>query len=166
VKRKKDLDVATAFALGLSPSQVSTVTREFASQLIEALSEDGEVMYDGFGQFRVKEQRGTMPASFGEKTDRVAGVPMLRVTFKKSVPLRKELAMSTDLKDGMDKYAVDETSGVDQEKLEKLANEGCPECGSELSRHGNVILCAKCGSKPFEGLMNQDGSQEKDDNPY
>lgn len=48
----------------------------------------------------------------------------------------------------MDKYGVDEQ--IDQENLEKRAAEGCPKCGSALERHGNVIICPKCGSKPFE----------------
>lgn len=48
----------------------------------------------------------------------------------------------------MDKYGVDEA--VDQEKLEKQASEGCPECGSPVERHGSTLLCPKCGSAPFE----------------
>jgi len=48
-----------------------------------------------------------------------------------------------------EKYAVDEDQG-DQEQLEKKAAEGCPECGSKVERHGNVLMCPKCGTAPFE----------------
>jgi ribosomal protein S27AE len=50
--------------------------------------------------------------------------------------------------EGMEKFGVDE--GIDQEKLEKSAAEGCPKCGGQVTRHGNVLSCAKCGTEPFE----------------
>ena len=48
----------------------------------------------------------------------------------------------------MTKYAVDES--VDQEQLEKISAQGCPECGQKLTRHGSVLLCPTHGSAPFE----------------
>jgi len=48
----------------------------------------------------------------------------------------------------MSKFGVDE--GIDQEKLEKQAAKGCPECGAELTKHGSVLICPKHGSEPFE----------------
>ena len=52
---------------------------------------------------------------------------------------------------GMDKYAVDETTAIPQERLEKLAAEGCPRCGRKPVKHGSsVLLCPECGSEPFE----------------
>lgn len=50
--------------------------------------------------------------------------------------------------EGMDKYGVDEK--VDQKQLEKSAAEGCPKCGGEVERHGNVVVCKNCGTEPFE----------------
>lgn len=50
----------------------------------------------------------------------------------------------------MEKYSVDETAGVSQEQLEKQAAEGCPTCGGELTKHGSVLKCDKCGTEPFE----------------
>ena len=50
----------------------------------------------------------------------------------------------------MEKYGVDETTGMDQEQLEKRAAKGCPECGKELIKHGSVLQCPHCGTKPFE----------------
>jgi ribosomal protein S27AE len=48
----------------------------------------------------------------------------------------------------MEKYAVDES--VDTETLEKVATAGCPQCGSAVARNGNVLMCPRCGSEPFE----------------
>ena len=50
----------------------------------------------------------------------------------------------------MSKFGVDETSHVDQERLEKMASQGCPECGSTITKHGSTLLCPNHGSKPFE----------------
>ena len=52
--------------------------------------------------------------------------------------------------EGMSKFGVDETSNVDQERLEKMAASGCPECGSKVTKHGNTLLCPNHGSAPFE----------------
>lgn len=49
----------------------------------------------------------------------------------------------------LQKYAVDESLPPSQ-TLEKMATEGCPQCGGKVTRHGNVLLCDSCGSKPFE----------------
>jgi hypothetical protein len=57
---------------------------------------------------------------------------------------------SKNHEEGMTKFGVDETTGVNQEKLEKAAAEGCPECGEKLTKHGSVLLCPKHGSAPFE----------------
>lgn len=50
----------------------------------------------------------------------------------------------------MEKYGVDESTGVDQEQLEKRAAKGCPECGKELTKHGSVLMCPVHGTEPFE----------------
>lgn len=49
----------------------------------------------------------------------------------------------------MEKYGVDET--VNQDVLVKAANEGCPACGSEVKKYGDILVCPKCGTEPFEG---------------
>lgn len=48
----------------------------------------------------------------------------------------------------MEKYGVNES--VKQEVMEKAANQGCPECGSTLIKHGSVLVCPKHGTEPFE----------------
>lgn len=60
----------------------------------------------------------------------------------------------------MEKYAVDES--VNQERLEKVAAKGCPECGSELTKHGSVLLCPVHGSSPFE--MPQESGNGSEEN--
>jgi uncharacterized Zn finger protein (UPF0148 family) len=52
------------------------------------------------------------------------------------------------MQDEMEKYGVDE--GIDQEKLEKSAAEGCPMCGAKLQKHGSTLICPTHGSEPFE----------------
>lgn len=44
------------------------------------------------------------------------------------------------------KYGVDE----EREDKEKLASQGCPECGKKPERHGNVLSCPTHGTEPFE----------------
>lgn len=62
----------------------------------------------------------------------------------------------------MEKFGVDE--GVDTEALEKAAAEGCPLCGAPVQRHGDVLMCPKHGTEPFEKKKpRQDGNQEKED---
>lgn len=53
------------------------------------------------------------------------------------------------VREHMDKYAVDTGAG-DQEKLEKQAAAGCPECGQKLEKQGKVLACPTHGTEPFE----------------
>jgi uncharacterized Zn finger protein (UPF0148 family) len=47
----------------------------------------------------------------------------------------------------MEKYGVQEGS----KDLDKLASQGCPNCGSNnIKRHGDVLVCPNCGTEPFE----------------
>ena len=48
----------------------------------------------------------------------------------------------------IDKFAVSEQ--VDQEKMEKAAAQGCPECGAKCERHGDLLFCPVHGSEPLE----------------
>lgn len=65
------------------------------------------------------------------------------------LPGVQEEVMNDHEEEGMDKFGVDE-GAQDQEKLEKQAAQGCPECGSKLIKHGSVLLCPNHGSSPFE----------------
>jgi ribosomal protein S27AE len=46
----------------------------------------------------------------------------------------------------VEKFGVDEGGSEN----EKLAAQGCPKCGSEVKRHGNILVCPQCGTEPFE----------------
>jgi ribosomal protein S27AE len=47
----------------------------------------------------------------------------------------------------MEKYGVTEP-----ERTEKIATptNACPICGSKLEKHGELLKCPQCGTKPFE----------------
>jgi len=49
----------------------------------------------------------------------------------------------------MEKYGVSEKKDVTQNKT-ATDKKVCPVCGSPLRLHGEVLLCPRCGSKPFE----------------
>ncbi|MCI0563295.1 MAG: hypothetical protein MN733_32865 [Nitrososphaera sp.] len=49
----------------------------------------------------------------------------------------------------MNKYGVSES--VERERLAKLAQSGCPNCGGKVRREGDLLFCEKCGTEPFEG---------------
>lgn len=55
-----------------------------------------------------------------------------------------------DREEGMSKYGVDTTSGLDQEAMEKRAVRGCPICSKQLVKYGSVLICPTHGSEPFE----------------
>ena len=59
----------------------------------------------------------------------------------------------------MEKYGV-VTGSLD---LTKTAADGCPKCGSKVERHGNVLLCPKCGTVPFEGGGDAKESRSSED---
>lgn len=50
----------------------------------------------------------------------------------------------------MDKFGVDEDESADKLAAESAAT--CPACGNKLRpiSETGVLLCPKCGSKPFE----------------
>lgn len=60
--------------------------------------------------------------------------------------------------EGMSKLGVDES--VDQTLLEKAASQGCPECGAKVERHGNILVCPRHGTAPFE--RKKHGSEKED----
>jgi len=48
----------------------------------------------------------------------------------------------------MTKYGVDESETDDEKKAS--AETKCPDCGSEVEKHGQTKICPQCGSAPFE----------------
>lgn len=48
----------------------------------------------------------------------------------------------------MEKLGVQES--LNDEKMEKAASEGCPECGAKVAQEGQILICPRCGTEPFE----------------
>lgn len=46
----------------------------------------------------------------------------------------------------MEKYSVAERMN---DLFAKYASSGCPQCGSPVKVHGNVLHCPNCGVEPF-----------------
>jgi len=58
------------------------------------------------------------------------------------------------MSDGMEKYGVDEVDKkAESTKVGEDAQgaETCPKCGNPVAHHGEVRVCPKCGTEPFEG---------------
>lgn len=155
---KHELDRRVARELRISHRKVSQITTEFLHQTSLMLAEHGVAVLDGFGNFIVRKvlTNRTAPLVTGHfkkgyrgKTRNVVVRSYLQVHFSKALKLKKLLNEQYKESD-MEKYGVDENTGTNQEQLEKQAAKGCPECGSELTKHGSVLLCPKHGSAPFE----------------
>lgn len=58
----------------------------------------------------------------------------------------------------MEKYGVEETE--DENKTASEGSKKCPSCGGKLRPTDvtGVLLCSKCGSKPFEADKNGDSN--------
>ncbi len=160
MKQKRDIDQTVAILLGEKQSTVSTITRAFYKEVMRLLIEESEVRIDGFGRFKLTKERGVrQPLEMTKgtwKKGETAGKNLVvvatryKVYFSKAPPFRQALyeALGARKEKAMEKYAVDEN--VDQEQMEKASAQGCPECGSKVERHGNIVSCPKCGTEPFE----------------
>lgn len=141
------------------------VTGCFLRTALHEIVDNGEVLLDGFGRFILREQKHAAIAHLekgafrkGERRGalKVRTRRKFRVWFKKSKKFREALSdaygkESTMEDEAMEKYGVDE--GVDQEKLEKQAAGGCPECGQCPERYGKVLVCPTHGTEPFEKVV-------------
>ena len=156
---KRILDTEVARRLSMPPRAISLITAELAQVIVKTLVEGITVRYDGLGTLRpcrynvyrlVQLQGGRTKKGGRSGKRRVVVRQQLRVCFSKSSVLKKELSMTNQRDEGMDKYGVDETAAISQEALEKRAAKGCPECGKPLTKHGSVLICPKHGTEPFE----------------
>lgn len=157
MKRKRDIDAEVARLLDMPSTQVAMVSACFLRTLLHEIVDNGEALVDGFGSFLLREQRTVAidtltPGRFkkGERgTAKKVQSRKFRVWFKKSAKFKRAIETAHGMENVMEKYGVDE--GVeDQEKLEKQASAGCPECGQKLARQGAVLLCPTHGTEPFE----------------
>lgn len=146
----------TAEELGLPIKDVNDVVLEFLNQAGSFLMEQRYLSLTGLGVLRVfiGSKQGEAFINGGKKEGggfkrrrRIAFRGRVVVSFSKSSRLKKISRMYLE-ENMLEKYGVDE--GTSTEQLEKAAAEGCPECGSKVERHGNVMKCPRCGTKPFE----------------
>ena len=153
--QKYELDRQVALATGFPKEDVGVITGEFINQINLLLCKTGKASVGGLGRFRALVHRfegaelttGTFKKGGRNGTRIVRKARQVRVHFTKSRVLR-DMLKNYCQEEPMEKYGVDES--VDQKKLEKQASEGCPNCGAKLAKHGNVLICPKCGSEPFE----------------
>lgn len=151
VVKKSELDRRVALLLGMKPRDVSTVTAEFLLSIQHALVDMNNVQLDGLGYLRVVPFKGRVdtlqPANAG--TIRVKSKKKYRVSFRKAVPFTQALRLKVGgakVEKVMEKFGVDEAHADN----EKVAADGCPECGAKVERHGNVLACPTHGTEPFE----------------
>ncbi len=155
MKHRTELSRRTARELGYNPRYTSAVIREFLSQCSEFLCENGVLVLDDFGRLVVEVVQTRQPVRMQLKegaesvTREVEVDRYIRVHFSKSRTLKRILDEHY-LEEPMEKYGVDTSTDKDDEQLEKQAADGCPDCGSTLTKHGSVIACPKCGTAPFE----------------
>lgn len=147
---KTEIDLELAERLGVSQRQASEISTTYLQLLGEHLGQLHNVLLPGFGQFRVCAYKASAEDYFAASTK-----TKIRVSFSKSAPMKKIHRRKTIRGLPMDKFGVDEN--VNQEQLEKQAAQGCPKCGAQPKRHGNVLLCPNCGSEPFEGAGHGEG---------
>lgn len=157
MKRKRDIDREVARLLDMPFDKVAMVTGCFLRTLLHEVVDNGGALVDGFGRFLLKEQRNVAVAHLekgnfkkgGRKGKMIVRTQRkFRVWFKKSAEFRRALEDAHGKESSMEKLGVDE--GVDQERLEKQAASGCPECGQKVERHGKVLYCPTHGTEPFE----------------
>jgi ribosomal protein S27AE/nucleoid DNA-binding protein len=155
LKHRAELARRTARALGYNPRYAGAVIREFVVQANDFLRENGVLVLDEFGRFTVEvvQTNQAVPMQLRDGAENVTREVevdrYVRVHFSKSRTLKK-LLDEHHLEEPMDKYGVDTSTGKDDEQLEKQAGDGCPDCGSSLTKHGSVVACPKCGTAPFE----------------
>lgn len=150
---KPDIDKVVSRLSGQPSSLVTQITRLFLEELANAIVDDERVQLSGFGTFRLYTREGkrapTLKLVSGSPTQYPHEVQYV-VGFSKAIPFRNRLIgrRGKGADRVMEKYAVDEE--VDQEKLEKAAASGCPNCGRKPEKHGKILVCPSCGSEPFE----------------
>lgn len=141
---KKMLDTRVAVVLGNTQPHVSLITSIFLRKVVEELIAGHEVYLDEVGILRMETTKSDISSRLNAKvhfTKRAYFVRRLKETHVRQSRSKGEVFP-------MEKLGVDESSN--QEKLEKIASEGCPKCGGKVEQHGSVASCVNCGTEPFE----------------
>jgi ribosomal protein S27AE len=115
---------------------------ELSSLKLESLNK----LYSLVDESKAEEIR----AGHGIKKARTAlRVKLLQIS-KLCKQARSEIMRSKQQGGTMDKYGVDEGVELVEKTAVDCLAEQCPACGAACTRHGAVLLCPVCGSKPFE----------------
>lgn len=133
--RKKEIDHRIAALIGKNAYWVQLVTSLFLSLVSKELAVGEEVDLPFFGKLYVG-KRARVRLKKSPRLRRMIGRKRMAHSEQKGAPVP------------MEKYGVDESKT--QQDLEKRAASGCPDCGQKPIRHGNVLVCPKCGTSPFE----------------
>lgn len=160
VINRAKLDREVALRLGVKLKTVTGIIDELTAVVREHLVDMETVKLDGLGEMDVvaKSGRRKVPLRAGNFRKNESRPMVVDIKKKYTVHFRKSLVFKTAIQarhgpggvakvDTMEKYGVDET-GTEQEKK---AQAGCPTCGSKVEKHGNVLVCPRCGTAPFEG---------------
>lgn len=138
---------------GVSPKDIRLVLNCLGRVVGGHLKKGLVVHLDGFGAFTrsMKNYTKRPLTQFSGKKIQVDVRVVSIVSFSQSRRLKETLIMTTsNEEEGMDKFAVDQTAGLDQGEQEKRAEKGCPLCGKIPTNSGGVLLCPTHGSEPFE----------------
>jgi ribosomal protein S27AE len=138
------LDTRVAVVLGRPQPQVALITSVFLRKVVEELIAGNEVYLEEIGILRMEVSKSDITSRLNAKvhfTKRSHFVRRIKETHVRQSKSKGRVFP-------MEKLGVDES--VDQEKLEKVAADGCPKCGAKVERHGNVMACPACGTEPFE----------------
>ena len=149
-----------ALRLGMKLKTVTGIIDELTAVVREHLVDMEIVKLDGLGELNVSVTNGRrrVPLRAGNFRKNEGRPMVVDIKKKYTVRFRKSLVLKAAIQARygpggvakvvtMEKYGVDET-GTEQEKK---AQAGCPNCGSKVEKHGNVLVCPNCGTSPFEG---------------
>lgn len=150
MKHRADLDRDVALELGIPLKMVSAITKEFLQHLSYALANEGAVSLRGFATLSTNVRVGHAGKAKACYPD--GRMDKIYVRFNKKPLLKRILLSAHKERRTMEKYGVTESLTV-PESLEKSASKTgkCPQCGSDLEQHGQVLKCPQCGTEPFEG---------------
>lgn len=139
---------------------VSRIVNEFVKVVVGKVADGSIVHITGLGEFHLQITKphnnlfqfktGTFKKGESRKGITLRVEKMYHVRFRKAHTLKTAIEVrhgrAASVEKTMEKYGVDE-SGSEQEKK---AAQGCPNCGSKVEKHGDVLACVKCGTEPFE----------------
>lgn len=136
---KANIDEQVALYVNRPLSEVSLISSLFIRVLLRGMVDKGEIFIDGFGTFTLRAYNHNSPVKVEFKPSKLFASRLRRLARE-----REERGSI------MEKYGVDETKK--QQDPEKLASQGCPDCGQTLVKHGQVLMCPTHGTEPFEKI--------------